>query len=406
MHFDMVIFDEASQVSPGDAINCIYRGDALILAGDQKQLPPTSFFTASGPDDGDEWSEESDDTADFESVLDLAKSAGVFRSLTLRWHYRSRHEALIAFSNMSFYQGSLITFPGANANGPDVGIELFHVNGTYRRGTTRDNPAEAAKVAERVIHHFDTRPHRSLGVVTFSEGQAVAIETALRDVRRNRPDLDRFFDTASRLRGFFVKSLEAVQGDERDVLIFSVGYGPDENGKITMNFGPLNRQGGWRRLNVAITRAHHRNEVVSSLSAGDIPQSAPAEGVRTCAGISTTPNAAWQLSPSMSAPAEMPNRRSRNPLSRSSAPGATTSRRRSEPPDTASTWACATPPTRASTPSASNATDTSTTHPAQHGIVTGCASRSCAVSAGGCTASGVPPGTATATARNASSARP
>jgi REase_MTES_1575/Protein of unknown function (DUF4011)/AAA domain/Protein of unknown function (DUF3320) len=280
MHFDVVIFDEASQVSPGDAINCIYRGSALILAGDQKQLPPTSFFAASGPDDGDEWSEDTDDTADFESVLDLAKGAGVFRNLTLRWHYRSRHEALIAFSNASFYEGKLVTFPSRQSDGPDVGVSFFGVDGTYRRGSSRDNPVEAARVAERVIHHYDTRPTMSLGVVTFSEAQAVAIETAVRDARRDRPDLDRFFETNDRLTGFFVKNLESVQGDERDVLIFSVGYGPDENRKLTMNFGPLNKQGGWRRLNVAITRAHYRNEVVSSIHAGDISGAITSEGVR------------------------------------------------------------------------------------------------------------------------------
>lgn len=277
--FDVVIFDEASQVSPADAINCIYRGAALILAGDQRQLPPTSFFGAGNADDDEEWSEESDDSADFESVLDLAKSVGAFRSLTLRWHYRSRHEALIAFSNASFYEGKMVTFPGALDDGPDVGVELFQVNGVYRRGTTRDNPAEAAAVAARVLHHFDTRPQMSLGVVTFSEAQAVAIETALRDARLKRPDLDRFFNAEDRLHGFFVKSLESVQGDERDVLIFSIGYGPDENKKITMNFGPLNRQGGERRLNVAITRAHFRNEIVSSISAGDISESVTAKGV-------------------------------------------------------------------------------------------------------------------------------
>ena len=279
-HFDVVIFDEASQVSPGDAINCIYRASALILAGDQKQLPPTNFFTSAVLDDGDEWSEDADDATDFESVLDLAKSAGVFRNLTLRWHYRSRHEALIAFSNSSFYKGQLVTFPSVHNDGPDVGIELFPANGTYRRGSSRDNPAEAAKVAERVIHHYDTRPAWSLGVVTFSEAQAVAIETAVRNARQHRPDLDRLFDTDDRLYGFFVKSLESVQGDERDVLIFSVGYGPDENGKITMNFGPLNKQGGWRRLNVAITRAHYRNEIVSSIQASDIPETVTTEGVR------------------------------------------------------------------------------------------------------------------------------
>ena len=277
--FDVVIFDEASQVSPGDAINCIYRGSALILAGDEKQLPPSNFFAGGAADDGDEWSEDSDDTAEFESILDHAKASGAFRNLTLRWHYRSMHEALIAFSNVSFYEGRLVTFPGRDSDGPDVGVELFCVNGTYRRGTSRDNPLEAAAIAKRVIHHFDTRPGLSLGVVTFSEAQAGAITDAIERARQNRPDLERFFAT-DRLRGFFVKSLESVQGDERDMLIFSIGYGPDENGKTTMNFGPLNRQGGWRRLNVAITRARYRNEIVSSIRAENISESATTEGVR------------------------------------------------------------------------------------------------------------------------------
>jgi hypothetical protein len=279
MHFDVVIFDEASQVTPADAINCIYRGGALILAGDQKQLPPTNFFAPAALDDEEEWSEESDDTSDFESILDLAKACGAYKSLSLRWHYRSRHEALIAFSNAWFYEGRLITFPSRHSDGPDVGVELFWGEGTYRRGTSRDNPGEAARVAQRVIHHYDTRPALSLGVVTFSEAQADAIETALGQAREARPDLDKFF-TSDRLRGFFVKSLESVQGDERDVLIFSIGYGPDENRKMTMNFGPLNKQGGWRRLNVAITRARYRNEIVSSIRAGDIPESVISEGVK------------------------------------------------------------------------------------------------------------------------------
>ena len=279
LHFDVVIFDEASQISPGDAINCIYRGSALILAGDQKQLPPSNFFGGSTIDDEEEWSEDADDTAEFESILDSAKACGAYRYLTLRWHYRSRHEALIAFSNASFYRGQLITFPSVHGDGPDVGVEFFPVDGTYRRGSTRDNPAEAEAVAQRVIHHYDTRPGLTLGVVTFSETQAEAVESALRSARRDRPDLDRFFGN-DRLRGFFVKSLESVQGDERDVLIFSIGYGPDENRKITMNFGPLNRQGGWRRLNVAVTRARYRNEIVSSIRAGDISESVHAEGVR------------------------------------------------------------------------------------------------------------------------------
>ena len=276
--FDVVIFDEASQVAPMDAINCIYRGRAMITAGDAKQLPPTSFFALAG-DDGDEWDDGSDDAQDFESILDLAKSSGAFRSLTLKWHYRSRHESLIAYSNSSFYGGELITFPGADHEGPDVGVELLPVQGVYRRGSSRDNLIEARKVAERVVHHYDTRPEMSVGVVTFSESQAALIEAMVDEARQERPDLDDHF-TESRLNGFFVKSLESVQGDERDVMIFSIGYGPDENGKITASFGPLNRSGGWRRLNVAITRARYRNEIVSSLGAEQVPGATTNEGVR------------------------------------------------------------------------------------------------------------------------------
>lgn len=269
MSFDVVIFDEASQVRPADAINCIYRGNALIVAGDQKQLPPTSFFDAGVTDTDDEWDPDVSNAKDFDSILDLAKGSGSMKSLTLRWHYRSRHEGLIAFSNASFYRGQLITFPGSEDAGNDVGVDLIHVPGTYRRGTSRDNLIEAERVASAILHHFDTRPTRSLGVVTFSEAQAAAIENALEVARSSRTDLDRFFGE-DRLAGFFVKNLEAVQGDERDVMIFSVGYGPDEAGKITMNFGPLNKPGGWRRLNVAITRARYRNEIFTSIRAGDI----------------------------------------------------------------------------------------------------------------------------------------
>ena len=279
MRFDVVIVDEASQVGPAAAVSCIYRGGALILAGDAKQLPPTGFAGVAVPADEDERPAEQAHAPDCDSVLDLAQGSGAYRSLALRWHYRSRHEALIAFSNDAFYSGRLVTFPSRHRDGPDVGVELFWVEGTYWGGTSRDNPREAALVAERVIHHYDSRPALSLGVVTFSEAQAEAVEAAVSRARQYRPDLDRFF-TNDRLRGFFVKSAEAIQGDERDVLIFSIGYGPDETGKITMNFGPLSQPGGWRRLNVAITRARYRNEIVSSIRAADIPESVTSEGAR------------------------------------------------------------------------------------------------------------------------------
>jgi hypothetical protein len=274
MHFDVVIFDEASQIGPADAINCIYRGSALIVAGDDKQLTPAS--AARGvPDDSNEWPPDVGEPADPDSVFDLARTAGPFGNHTLRWHYRSRHESLIAYSNAAFYDGRLVPVPGG---GPETGIELFYGVGTYRRQTSRDNPEEAARVAQRVIHHYDSRPDLSLGVVTFSESQADAIEAALATAREQRPDLDRYF-TGDRLRGFFIKNAESAQGDERDVLILSVGYGPDENGQVSMDFGALGRQGGWRRLNVATTRARYRTEIVSSIRGSDIPESVTSEGL-------------------------------------------------------------------------------------------------------------------------------
>lgn len=265
--FDVVIFDEASQVLPSDAVNCVYRGNQLIVAGDQKQLPPTSFFSVSDDAAG----EDEDDEIDvFESVLDIAKGAGGLTSLPLNWHYRSRHEDLITYSNYRFYGGSLHTFPGAVFDAPNLGVELVPVKGTYRRGTTRDNPVEAAKVVERVLYFAQSFPSESIGVVTFSSAQADAVTAELELQSAAHPVLAGLLSDHDRLDGFFVKSLENVQGDERDIIIFSLGYGPDENGKFTMNFGPLNREGGWRRLNVAITRARKRVEVVSSFRASEM----------------------------------------------------------------------------------------------------------------------------------------
>ncbi|OKK14109.1 DUF3320 domain-containing protein [Streptomyces sp. CB02400] len=270
--FDVVIFDEASQVLPQDAVNAIYRGDALIVAGDPRQLPPTSFFSAGGDsDDDDEWDEEVPDS--FESILDACKASGVLRELSLRWHYRSRHENLIAFSNHEFYDDSMVVFPGAVTDGHDVGVAFYKADGVYDRSGKRDNVREAELVAERVVHHFSTRPHLTLGVVTLSKAQADAVEDAVTEARRSRPDLDKYF-TEDRLGGFFVKNLETVQGDERDVIVLSVGYGPDAQGKLRSSFGPINREGGWRRLNVAVTRARHRVEVVASFHGADLPDSA------------------------------------------------------------------------------------------------------------------------------------
>ncbi len=269
--FDVVIFDEASQVLPQDAVNAVYRGDALIVAGDPRQLPPTSFFSAGGDsDDDDEWDEETPDS--FESILDACKASGVLRELSLRWHYRSRHENLIAFSNHEFYDDSMVVFPGAVTDGRDVGVAFYKADGVYDRSNRRDNVREAEVVAERVIHHFSTRPHLTLGIVTLSKAQAEAVEDAVARARTTRPDLDEYF-TEDRLGGFFVKNLETVQGDERDVIILSVGYGRDAQGKLRAQFGPINREGGWRRLNVAVTRARHRVEVVASFHGSELPDS-------------------------------------------------------------------------------------------------------------------------------------
>ncbi|WP_308121273.1 DUF4011 domain-containing protein [Paractinoplanes bogorensis] len=258
MEFDMVIIDEASQVTTADAINCIYRGDALVVAGDDRQLPPTSYYDR-----------VEDDVTDHPSILDLARET--FPVLHLGWHHRSRHEALFAFANLAYYHGRLVGLTRCYPQEPGHGVEMFLVDGVYRRQTTSDNPIEADAVAERVLHHYATRPGKSLGVVTLSVAQADAVDDAVRHALAERPDLEHFLDDNDRLTGFFCKSLEAVQGDVRDVIIMSVGYGYDENDKISTNFGAMNRPGGWRRLNVAITRARERVEVVSSIRSGDVP---------------------------------------------------------------------------------------------------------------------------------------
>ncbi|WP_267242660.1 DUF3320 domain-containing protein [Streptomyces sp. PR69] len=268
--FDVVIFDEASQVRPEDAMGCIYRANSLIVAGDTRQLPPTAFFSADSGDDEEEWTEDALDS--FPSLLEMCKGSGVFQCLPLRWHYRSRHEDLIAFSNHRFYGGGMVTFPGASEHGEDTGVAFFKADGVYARAGRRDNRAEAEFVARRVLHHFDTRPGMSLGVVALSKAQADTIDEEVQQARLARPDLDALF-TEDRLDGFFVKNLEAVQGDERDVVILSVGYGPDAHGKLSLNFGPVNKEGGWRRLNVAITRARSRMEVVASFRGGELRDS-------------------------------------------------------------------------------------------------------------------------------------
>lgn len=269
-NFDLVIFDEASQVCTEDAIGAIYRGKQVIIAGDKEQLPPTNFFSTSLSDcDFDNYEdEESDDTDSYESVLDEALS--VLPERTLLWHYRSRHEHLIAFSNIKIYGGNLITFPSNIDKVKDNGVEYIHVlDGIYEKSGKRYNLNEAKKVAEMVLEHFKKFPSRSLGVVTFSQSQQHAVELAIIELRKKNPQYEDFFNE-DKEEPFFIKNLENVQGDERDTIIFSIGYARDSNGKMYMNFGPLSRTGGYRRLNVAITRAKHNIKLVGSILPTDI----------------------------------------------------------------------------------------------------------------------------------------
>ncbi|QDU86621.1 ATP-dependent RecD-like DNA helicase [Planctomycetes bacterium Pla163] len=257
--FDAVVFDEASQIPVWDAVGAMARGSQVVVVGDPKQLPPTSFFERGGDDEEDDVFVE-----DAESILDECLAARV-PSLYLEWHYRSRHEGLIAFSNRRYYDGRLVTFPARDHDG--LGVQLRHVDGAvYDFGETRTNRIEAEAVVAEVERRLtDPRLARSsIGVVTFNQPQQVLIEDLLDALRRRRPELEGAFGEAAR-EPLFVKNLENVQGDERDVILFSIGFGPDEHGKVRLNFGPLNRSGGERRLNVAVTRARREALVFTCL---------------------------------------------------------------------------------------------------------------------------------------------
>lgn len=280
--FDLVIFDEASQVHTEDAVGAIMRGKQVIIVGDTKQLPPTSFFTSSLNDndfDVDVNESKDSDAGAYESILDEAVS--VLPERSLRWHYRSRHEDLIAFSNIKIYNNSLITFPSSMEKAPDCGVEYIYVSdGVYERSGKRNNIIEAKKVADLVFEHYKKFPNRSLGVVTFSEAQQQAIDVAIRQKRNQNAMYEQFF-LEDRNEPFFIKNLENVQGDERDTIIFSIGYAKDSQGMMYMNFGPLSRDGGYRRLNVAITRAKYNIKLVGSIMPTDIDtDKTSAEGVR------------------------------------------------------------------------------------------------------------------------------
>jgi len=260
--FDLVIFDEASQVPLHEAIGAIARGRQVIVVGDSKQLPPTAFFAGAGEE------EDSDSlVAELESILDECIAAGL-PSLRLSWHYRSRHHALIAFSNGRYYDGELQVLPAARADTPGMGLSLVHVpNAVYDRGGTATNAVEARAVVDDVLRRLrdPAERRRSLCVVTFSGRQQALIEDLLESERLSDPSLEPWFD-GSRAEPLLVKNLENVQGDERDVVLFSIGYGPDKRGRMTANLGPLGQVGGERRLNVAVTRAREALVVFCSFT--------------------------------------------------------------------------------------------------------------------------------------------
>lgn len=266
--FDVVIFDEASQITTWDAIGAIARGRQTIIVGDPKQLPPTNFFGKSNDDEDDE--ELEDYERDLESILDEAKASGL-PTLQLNWHYRSRHESLIAFSNQHYYEDNLVTFPSPQTTDSAVSLRYLPES-QYDRGKTRTNLVEAeAIVAEAVsrMKQWLKRPEqerKTIGVVTFNSQQQTLILDLLDQAQRESPELQWFFSD-DRIEPTVVKNLENVQGDERDLMLFSITFGPDESGKVPLTFGALNRDGGERRLNVAITRAREELIVFSSFRA-------------------------------------------------------------------------------------------------------------------------------------------
>jgi superfamily I DNA and/or RNA helicase len=262
--FDLVIFDEASQVRPVDAIGAIARGKQLVVVGDTRQLPPTSFFDKLNT----EIEEDENVTADMQSILGMCDGQGAPNRM-LKWHYRSQHESLITLSNHEFYEDKLVIFPSPGGK-QNLGLRFHYLpDAIYDRGKTRSNPIEAQAVAKAVIDHAGKYPNQSLGVVAFSTAQAQAIQAALETERKASAATETFF-TGRPDEPFFIKNLENVQGDERDVILISIGYGRTEDGKVPMNFGPLNNEGGERRLNVLITRAKMRCEVFTNITSEDI----------------------------------------------------------------------------------------------------------------------------------------
>lgn len=274
-YFDFVIFDEASQVLPEDAIPSVLRGHRLVVAGDGKQLPPTTFFAAAD-DDESAADEDASGTEGFESLLDTMNS--FLNSSYLDWHYRSRDESLINFSNRHIYQNRLVTFPGPG--GPAAVSHVLVQQEFGVDGQEDSSSAEVRAVVSLVLAHARTTPELTLGVITMGIRHMTRVQAALDHALEEHSELGAFFDT-NRSERFFIKNLERVQGDERDAIIISIGYGKDRAGNLPLRFGPLIPESGRRRLNVAVTRARQKMTTVSSFSHLDLELSRvrPGSGV-------------------------------------------------------------------------------------------------------------------------------
>jgi very-short-patch-repair endonuclease len=286
-NFDLLLIDEASQIRPADALGAVVRAQKVVVVGDAKQLPPTNFFNrlVADEDDASSVSElgEGDDISAplgaMESILSLCDATFSSREM-LAWHYRSQHPGLIAVSNRNFYDSKLLLPPSVIAERAADGLGvMFHRTpaGGYERGRGATNVIEAEIVADAVCRFARENPDKTLGVGTFSVAQRDVIRDRIDAHRRKNPELEPFFST-NKINPFFVKNLESIQGDERDVIFISVGYGRDKDGRLTQNFGPINSDGGERRLNVLISRARERCEVFSPISADDIDVSSRKPG--------------------------------------------------------------------------------------------------------------------------------
>jgi len=262
--FDLVIMDEASQIRPEDSLGSIARGDKLVVVGDTNQLPPTNFFEKLSAEE-----EEDDNVAlgQTESILESVKP--IFANRSLRWHYRSRHESLIAFSNKHFYNSNLVIFPSPHGENDDFGIKFNRVNGSF---VSQTNSLEAAEIALKALEYMLEKPNESVGIVSMNLKQKEQIEMELEKLIMDKPQFRIAYERNQELEeNLFIKNLENVQGDERDVIMISMTYGPETVGGRTMQrFGPINTDLGWRRLNVLFTRAKKRMHIFSSMNSSDI----------------------------------------------------------------------------------------------------------------------------------------